>query len=342
MIQFRLPALQLPDLCRGTALTRAIVLAQAIAVVLAFAPGIEADPWLRLGVISLFVHWVVLLTLLLLCLTRNRLNQLSPVWLLLSCISIFELVTLGVSAVAHSWLSQQHSALAQSLSGLILANLMIGLILAIIAILFFVIHSERNQQVKAQSQAEFTALQARIEPHFLFNSLNTVAELTQVDANAAEQALLDLAALFRAALHAGETVLLEEELKLSRQYLAIEQWRLGDRLQVVWQLPAQIPKVRVPALTIQPLLENAVRHGVEPSIDNVVLTITLLVSRQSVTFVLTNPLSATEPHRKGNGVALQNIRQRLQLHFGTAALLHASVADNCYRVKLVLPITEQT
>ena len=336
-LQWSLPALQLPYLCHGRFVLRLVVLAQAVAVVLAFSPGIDSDPWYRLGVISLFVHWVALLTTLCFCYWRSGLNKLRPTPLLLVCIAIFASCTVLVSVLAYYWLSAQRMTMTQGMLAFVLANLMICLIVAIIAIQFFIIHSEKNQQIRAQSRAEFTALQARIEPHFLFNSLNTVAELTQVNPDAAEKALLDLSALFRAALHAGEKVSLAEELSLAQQYLSLEQWRLGDRMQVNWELPAQLPILTLPALTVQPLLENAVRHGIERSTATAVLQITLVESRHAVTIVITNPVVAAKASRSGNGIALSNIRQRLQLHYGAAAQLHSALHDGQFRVKLVLP-----
>lgn len=336
-LQWSLPVLELPYLCRGHFVLRLVVLAQAVAVVLAFSPGITADPWYRLGIISLFVHWVALLTTGCFCYWRNALNRLKSEFLLLSCISIFMLCTLAISLSAYYWLAQQQIYLVHGLMAFLLGNILISLIISVIAIQFFIIHSEKNQQVRAQSEAELTALQARIEPHFLFNSLNTVAELTQVNPDAAEKALIDLAALFRAALHAGETVSLAEELDLARQYLSLEQWRLGSRMQIEWQQPDVLPTLRLPALTVQPLLENAVRYGIEPSMQAATLQISVIESRQAVTLVITNPIVSTHQRRSGNGIALANIQKRLQLHYGSAAKLHSAVSDGQYRVKLVLP-----
>ncbi|MEH8021708.1 sensor histidine kinase [Rheinheimera metallidurans] len=333
-----LPALKLPHLCHSRFLIRVIVLSQAVAVVLAFAPGIATDVWYRLGLISLFVHWVVLLSIGCLCWLRPHLNKLPAMTILVSCTLIFICVTVLISALAYHWLHAQSWPLAQSLTVFLLSNSMIAFIVSIIAIQFFIMHGEHSEQLAAQNRAELSALQARIQPHFLFNSLNTVAELTQIDANAAEKALLDLAALFRAALHVGEAVLLEQELQLTKQYLSLEQWRLGERMQVEWQLPDVLPQINIPALTIQPLLENAVRHGIESCHDKATLVIQLLESRSAVTLVVTNPFRQLSTNRPKNGIAIENIRQRLKLHYGQGASLTYSVTDNLFRVKLVLPI----
>lgn len=337
-LQWSLPALQLPYLCHSRFLLRCAVMAQALAVVLAFAPGLVAEPWQRLGVISLFVHWVALLTTVCFCQLRRWLNQLTPAALLAGCIVIFEVATVLVSLVSYSWLAGHSPYMSDSLPAFILANMMISLIVAIIAIQFFVIHTEHNQQIRAQSRAELAALQARIEPHFLFNSLNTVAELIHVDRDAAEQALLNLSALFRAALNAGQVISLEDELTLSRQYLSLEQWRVGQRMTVQWDIATPLPALRIPALTIQPLLENAVRHGVEQCQQPAQIHLTVLESSRSVSIIITNPLGqALTDKIRGNGIALDNIRQRLQLHFGDNAQLHSASSEGKFRVKLVLP-----
>ncbi len=338
-LQWALPALQLPYLCHGRFLLRCAVLAQAVAVVLAFAPGLHTDLWLRLGLISLFVHWVALLTTLLFCALRRQLNRLSPLNILLCCSVVFLLVSVLVSYLAYSGFGVGHSIFSQTLATFLLGNLMVALIVAVIAMQFFIMHSERSIQLEAQSKAELDALQARIQPHFLFNSLNTAAELIHVDPAAAEQALLDLSALFRAALHAGELVWLSDELTLAQQYLSLEQWRLGKRMVVRWQQPDNLVQLKVPALTIQPLLENAVRHGIESYPATATLQVDILQSSQSVTIVIVNPFLPQHPGRSGNGIALDNIRQRLQLHYGSKAQLTQGIVDGLFRLKLVIPVT---
>lgn len=338
LMQWRLPPLKLPFLCRGQYVVRAMVLAQAIAVVLAFSPGHHAEYiWERLGAISVFVHWVVLLTVLCFCLLRKLINRLSAFYILVSAISIFLCVTACISLLSYTWLGALSSDFNYTASGFVLTNLMVAFIIGLLAIQFFIMHSERSEQLAAQGRAELSALQARIQPHFLFNSLNTVAELTQVDANAAEQALLDLAALFRAALHAGELVKLKDELELAKQYLSLEQWRLGKRMQVQWHIDGNIADMFIPSLTVQPLLENAVRYGIEGSSATSVLSIVYVESRQAISLVITNPFMPVSEMRRGNGVALKNIRQRLKLQYGDRASLTLGAVNDVFRVKLIIP-----
>ncbi|WP_333608890.1 sensor histidine kinase [Arsukibacterium sp.] len=327
----------LPDVCHSRMVLRVLVLAQALAIILAFAPPGTDSVWLRLGMISLGVHWVALLSCFVYCKLRNWLSQQAPLRLACYCLTILFSMTLIVSAFAWLWFGQELSATGLKLWPFVLSNLMVSLIVGLIVMQLGIMHAERNQQLAAQSRAELGALQARIQPHFLFNSLNTAAELTQQDSQAAEQALLNLADLFRAAMHAGEQISLTEELTLARQYLTLEQWRLGERMQQNWQIPAQLPKLQLPALTIQPLLENAVRHGIENCPRGGAIDIELIDSSQSVTLLISNPFLPSQGNSRSNGVALANIRQRLQLYFGDSASLHRSIVDSTFRVKLVLP-----
>ncbi|WP_290613197.1 sensor histidine kinase [Arsukibacterium sp. UBA3155] len=327
----------LPDLCHGRMVLRVLVLAQAVAILLAFAPGTAESPWQRLGLISLFVHWIALLSGYSYCKLRPVLARQKPLSIAASCLLILCVITALISSLAWLWLHDAGVLLSQHFVHFILANLMIALVVGLMAIQLGLMHAERSQQLAAQSRAELGALQARIQPHFLFNSLNTAAELTQHDSQAAEQALLNLADLFRAAMHAGEQISLTDELTLARQYLALEQWRLGERMCQNWQLPASLPKLQVPALTIQPLLENAVRHGIESAQYGGTIDIELINSTQSVTVLITNPFAPALDRSRSNGVALANIRQRLQLYFGDSASLNRSIVNGQFRVKLVLP-----
>ena len=341
LIQRDLPPLTLPNLCDGRSLLRCGVLAQAVALVLAFAPGQHQDIFIRLGVISVVVHWITYCTVLILCSCRHWLNRLTPGRILLSTTMILLSVTVVISYLAYTLAGFSQHQLSQSAISFMIGNLMVASIVAVIAMLFFVMHAERNLQVQAQSRAELTALQARIQPHFLFNSLNTVAELIHADPTAAEQALLDLSALFRASLHAGENVSLTDDLELARQYLSLEQWRLGKRMIVEWLQPGNLPTINIPALTIQPLLENAVRHGIETSSEQAVLHVEIVRSTRSVTVLILNPVWEDAKATKGNGIALNNIQQRLQLHYGDKAQLNQKVIDRQFRTKLVFPTNNE-
>lgn len=208
-----------------------------------------------------------------------------------------------------------------------------------IGLQFYAMHLERQQRVAALARAELDALQARIRPHFLFNCLNTVAELTQQSPQEAEKALINLSSLFRAALNAGKNTSLCDEMRLVDAYLSLEKWRLGDRLSVVKRYPAHLPDVALPSLSIQPLVENAVRHGVESIAAVSSIEIQILLTDRHLTLLIENPvLEGRVSRHKGNGMAVDNIRQRLALLYDDRARLTTAELEGKYRVKLVIPI----
>ncbi|MEM6510300.1 MAG: histidine kinase, partial [Pseudomonadota bacterium] len=225
----------------------------------------------------------------------------------------------------------------ESRANFIVSNLLIIFLVTALFSQFLLIHNQKEQQTKALAQAELDALQARIRPHFLFNSMNTAAELTHHDADAAEQAILALAALSQAAMRSGKAIKLVDEITLCQQYVALERWRYGERLALSWQLPDELPDIDIPCLTIQPIIENAVFYGVEPAeLGNI--SVEMHQSDKAYTFIITNPVAAeVNNSRTGNGMALDNIRQRLALFYQQKAQLTTTIRDDVFRVKLVIP-----
>lgn len=190
----------------------------------------------------------------------------------------------------------------------------------------------------ALAEARLQALQARIRPHFLFNSINAVLSLVRQQPRRAETALEDLAGLFRALMADNrELTPIAREIELCRQYLDLEQLRLGDRLQVEWHIENMPPDALVPPLALQPLLENAVYHGIEPAETTGVLSINIHVERDRLHVLLCNPYRPRGDHHVGNKMALANIRERLQLHFDVAAELTTRVGKNTYEVSMIMP-----
>jgi two-component system, LytTR family, sensor histidine kinase AlgZ len=193
-------------------------------------------------------------------------------------------------------------------------------------------------QVPADTTAQLAELQSRIRPHFLFNTLNTALSLVRHDPVRAEGVLEDLAELFRVALtETGEAVTLDEEVELARRYLAIEQIRFGARLRIQWELDPAAGRARVPPLMLQPLVENAVRHGVEPAPDGGLLRIRTQVQRGRAVVSIANTVldGSSNP---GHGIALANVRERLRLMHDVAAQFEAALDGDVFRVKIVVPL----
>ena len=190
----------------------------------------------------------------------------------------------------------------------------------------------------AIAEARLQALQARIRPHFLYNSINAVLSLIRQDPKRAETALEDLADLFRVVMgDSRELSPISREVELCRQYLELEQLRLGDRLKVAWRIDNMPRDALVPPLLLQPLLENAVYHGIEPRVEPGEISIDIYSSRSQVHAVLRNPYAREGAHRAGNKMALANIRERLQLHFDAEATLDTRIREDTYQVHIVLP-----
>jgi two-component system sensor histidine kinase AlgZ len=313
-----------------------LVVGQVIATIIAFAPATSQDTWVRLGIISLFIQLTFLFSLSGLYIFRHQLKKHSQ---LIQTICLF--TSLFITTTLMSFLAigliENMTEISKPWS-FIFNNLLIVFLVACLFVQFLAIYFEKQLQTQALARAELDALQARIRPHFLYNSLNTAAELTHCDPEAAEQAILALAALSQAALKVGEAVALEDEIALTKQYVSLESWRFGDRLKMNWQLPDSLPQISIPCLTLQPIVENAICHGVEPSPEGANINIQLNVSKQSLTFLIENPVHILKFNRAGNGMALDNIRQRLNLYYQGRASLNINIRDATFRVKLVLPL----
>lgn len=194
----------------------------------------------------------------------------------------------------------------------------------------------------AFTEARLQALQARIRPHFLFNSINAVLSLIRSQPKQAETALEDMADLFRVLMADNrELVPLAREIALCRQYLALEKLRLNERLNIQWQIDNMPPDAMIPPLILQPLLENAVYHGIEPLANGGTITIQIYTKLNEIHLVLRNPYSSPNNHQHGNKMALGNIKERLTLHFDLEASLKSKQEKGTYEVHIVLPHQKQ-
>ncbi len=331
----------LPDFCGLPAVFAVVVGAELLAIALALGSGLHwQDSWHRLSLLSLYLQWIGLSSALLLCLLRAHLARLPArraatlawgLWLLVAAV-----VSLGAGALAERL---DVGLDPDGRLGLLLKTLAIAAIAGALALRYVYLQHLRRRQVEAESQARVQALQARIRPHFLFNSMNTIAELTRSDPALAEELIQDLADLFRVSLGEGGSTSLERELQLARRYLHLEQQRLGERLRVEWDLQDLPQEARLPPLVLQPLLENAVYHGVEPALEPGPIRIGGRYRRQQVNFSIRNqvPAAAGGEQRPGNRMALDNIRQRLEAYFHGQASLVASWVEDDYQIRLVFP-----
>jgi two-component system, LytTR family, sensor histidine kinase AlgZ len=335
----------LPDFCTGNATLVVVLIVELVALVISAARApFNNSFWIDLATTSLFLLWQGLVAAVVLCKSRPWLNTLTTarayvitlmlvvMTALLISESIFRLGDYLSAGLMPEVFPTQHLAF-------LLGTGVIAFIVAGLALRYFHVSAEWRRSIELESQARIRALQARIRPHFLFNSMNTIAELTRSDPAKAEAAVEDLADLFRASLsEARNWVTLQEELDIARIYQRIEQLRLGERLHVEWQvndLPMQTP---MPSLLIQPLLENAVYHGIEPLPQGG----TIVISGKKITTLLELTVSNPVPtqageRRNGNGIALDNIRQRLDLAWPGQAQVLQSQAGGLYQITLRFP-----
>ncbi len=240
-------------------------------------------------------------------------------------------------------------SLSQNTEQFFINNVLICLIIGGLLLRYFYIAHQNQQRIKAVSEAQIQALQSRIRPHFLFNSLNSIASLVRIDPELAEQSVEDLADLFRASLsNENKRVSLKDELEIARLYQRIEQLRLGERLQVEWKLGDLPLKQKVPVLILQPLLENAIYHGIEPLTGGGKVTVTANSEGEgkskSVLISIQNPLAQKESDgligsgkKHGNQIAMTNIEQRLRLVYGDQARVIINKTDDSYQVSLKFP-----
>lgn len=328
---------QIPELCRVTALTIVILVAQLLVLVLLLA-GDEIS-WARLALLSLFVQWVALTSAGLLCSARGLFAKLSLLQGAGVAFAIVMSVTLIVGVASELLLAggDFYATINWSLIGrqLAVAGIIAGMVLR-----YFYVQQRLREQERSELQSRIQALQSRIRPHFLFNSMNIIASLISVDPETAESVVEDLSALFRASLSdVGSQVRLSEELALCERYVRIEGLRLGDRLQLDWQVADVPPMLRIPLLTLQPLLENAIYHGIQPRPEGGKITLRVSHEQDEVRVRIENPLpdGANDGRSEGNQMALHNIRSRLHALYGSRAVLTAQPEDNLFVTRLSYP-----
>jgi two-component system sensor histidine kinase AlgZ len=335
----------LPDLCRLPRLAVMLGVAELVVVVLALSPdgGARWDVE-RFVTASGFALWLALTASVLLCVSRRTLSRLpQPVGAALALLGAGIVAAVGASMV-HVIDSSLGYALvppAVSLVRFAWGAAAITMLIAAVVLRYLYVNDGWQAQVRASARAEVEALQARIKPHFLFNSMNTIAGLVRSDPAVAERAVLDLSDLFRAALGAnrGDSTL-AEEVELAERYLAIEQLRLGDRLHVTWYREEPLPwDFGMPRLVLQPLLENAVLHGVSRLPAGGTVEIALSVEGHELLLRVRNPAPPPREH-DGQGArhAQANIGQRLRFHHGPRARMTSRWEADYYLCELRVPL----
>ena len=322
--------ISLPNFCNmGTSL-RILVIVDAASVLAAAAkaPTI-AMLWQELLSISAVLQPILLLSLITLCLANRFLARISYQRGVIAVITVELCLTTAIYMLNQRFLGyyetnelQRYWFFSGSMTAFLLA--------------YFNLRSRALSP--ALAEARLQALQARIRPHFLFNSINAVLSLIRTDPKRAERALEDMADLFRVVMADNrQLTTLEREIELCKEYLNLEQLQLGERLQITWHIDKMPKGALIPPLALQPLLENAVYHGIEPSSQAGEININIYSTRNQVNLVLRNPYQQDGDHHAGNKMALQNIRERLALHFDAEASLTTKISGNSFQVHIIIP-----
>lgn len=339
----------LPDFCATRSVLAVVLISELVAIVLTLArQELEHGFWTDLARTSLFLLWVGLCSAAALCYTRVYLARLSVPSASALALAMLVAVTLIISEatwwMGRYWFGDMQVGVARLFpvdhASFLLRNLFIAFIVSALALRYFFVTSEwrRNVEMKAHSRIE--ALQARIRPHFLFNSMNTIASLTRTDPRQAEEAVEDLADLFRANLRETRNQIpLKEELEVARLYQRIEQLRLGKRLAVRWDVASVPLDTMVPSLVVQPLLENAIYHGIEMLPDGGTVTVSGTLEADRIELRVANPSpGAGSRSHSGNRIALDNIRERLELVYPGEARVEVTEDEGQYVVTLRFPL----
>lgn len=336
----------LPDLCTAASVLVVVVVAQLLALVTTLTASLYADFSLeRLALSSLFIQWVALTSAALLCALRPRINTLplkaaavAVVALVVADAFVFSLA----AAEVYAWLTEgllvdRRSALREAL-----ISAAIAVIIGSLVMRYFYLQQQLKQKDQAELQARIQALQSRIRPHFLFNSMNIITSLISVDPDTAEKVVEDLAKLFRASLgEVGSLVPLQEELSLVQRYIHIEQLRMGERLRVEWDIDIDAESVTIPLLTLQPLVENALYHGIQPLAAGGLLQISAQQHDDEVEIRIRNPKPAGHSKHQGNRMALENIRLRFAALYDRRGRVDVYPSDDHYQVVLRYPADEE-
>ncbi|MEO8104193.1 MAG: histidine kinase [Betaproteobacteria bacterium] len=324
---------RLPNFCNLGIMLRLLVIVNLLCIAAAAVRSDGRDGWQQFLLISAVAQPVIILSLLAFCALRKLLASLGY-WQGVAALFILEaLIGAGFWTLLQSMLP-----FSQPLAPW--QYVFFFAFTTAVVLLYFNLRARSLSP--ALTEARLQALQARIRPHFLFNTINAVLSLIRKEPKRAERMLEDMSDLFRVLMADNRKLVpLADEIALCRKYLAIEHIRLGDRLIVTWNIEGMPEGAMVPPLILQPLVENAVYHGIEPHEGAGEVVIAIEPRGKQFVIRLTNPFDSGSTHVSGNRMAIANIRERLQLHFDAEASLKADVVKDKYVVTIAMPVEKQ-
>lgn len=317
------------DACNIGIVLRAVLFVEIVAAIAVmffshyFIDWLIMFAWVTAGALPATLAW-----LLLVCGCKRWSAQWDAGWQYAFAILLGALC--GGYAAAVQWMTgllESPSWFASTMAGALLASILVAALVM-----------RAKGRTPADTTARLSELQSRIRPHFLFNTLNSAIALVRAEPATAERVLEDLSELFRHALmETGESVSLAEEIDLAQRYLAIEQVRFGERLRVQWKLDHRAHQAQLPPLLLQPLVENAVRHGVEPSEDGAEIQISTECRGSMVVIKVLNSVPAGQGVA-GHGLALDNVRQRLTLLHDVQGFFSVKFKEGIFQVRMEVPL----
>lgn len=335
----------LPNFCKGEMIINVLVIAEMLALVITLvstrlSPSVFKD----LFIISIFVQWIALTSVVTLCGLRRFLNRLNRLQAIGLTYILLLLVTVVVTE-AYFWvlwltgnLVQPHPDWYGTMQIQVFA---VSVVVNAVGLKYLLGVHELQQRTASEERAKLSALQARIRPHFVFNSLNIIASLTRTAPVKAEEAIENMADLFRMMLGEAEaTVPLKKEIEVTNKYLAVEQLRLDERLKIEWDIGKFARRAAVPVLTLQPLLENAIRHGVEPSPTGGLITVRLWEENETINIEVSHSLPPRRTRREieEEQQAVGEIRLRLHSYYGESAVVDGGETDGQFVITVRLPL----
>ena len=336
----------LPNFCTGEVVFNVVVVAEMLAIVINLIiprDFLGTSAFQDLILISLFIQWVALAGTAVLCYTRKYLNRLPNLRALGMAYLLLLLTTFVISegAILLLWgVGRIDSPQPAWYVSFHILTLTISAIINGLLLRLFLAKHELTQRTLSEARAKLQALQSRIRPHFVFNSMNIIASLTRNEPAKAESAIEDMVDLFRMMLSQDEMLVpVKNEIDVAKKYLALETLRLDNRLTVNWDIGKFPRKAVMPVLTLQPLLENAIRHGIEELAGGGVVNVRLWEENDQIFIRVDNPLPKTRSKQAKStpGQTLDNIRQRFQSHYGEQASLQSAEQDGHFIVTVVLP-----
>ena len=341
----------IPDFCRGRTIFMLALAMELVAFVLTLAGSARGEQAIyHLALLSLYLQWIGLCSAAALCWARRWLKIARPGVVFFVCWGMLTLIALCISQIAYTFcvtVPIYPGFPDEPRGSFIIRSTVISAIVSLLLLRYFWLRHEWRAQVTLEGESRYQALNARIQPHFLFNSLNSIAAMISIKPAEAETMVEDLSDLFRASMEKRNRIVpLNDEIGLVQAYLRIEKVRMSDRLRIEWDIPEELLGWRVPMLALQPLVENAVHHGISKLREPGVIRIRAREIGSRLVIEVENTVPPQDAEKKhGNRIAVDNNAQRLQLIYGDRALLELGLDRDIngaiFRARMTLPLAAQ-